>query len=166
MPAGKRRDSGYSTFYQNNSVNISRDDFKFNTEESGLSSKRNNKSTINLHNDASFNKTIGRVKSMSYVNGPRNMKKNAISKNTNKKKKVPKNSGGIKGTENILAGLEKDEAFENKMNSHNDSSTIENEKRFTNVRSVGVLKTKYNAGTIPNLVLGKKGTEGNRSKIK
>lgn len=160
MPAGKRRDSGYSTFYQNNSVNISRDDFKFNTEESGLSSKRNNKSTINLHNDASFNKTIGRVKSMSYVNGPRNMKKNAISKNTNKKKKVPKNSGGIKGTENILAGLEKDEAFENKMNSHNDSSTIENEKRFTNVRSVGVLKTKYNAGTIPNLVLGKKGTEG------
>ena len=160
MPAGKRRDSGYSTFYQNNSVNISRDEFKFNTEESGLSSKRNNKSTINLHNDASFNKTIGRVKSMSYVNGPRNLKKNAISKNTNKKKKVPKNSGGIKGTENILAGLEKDEAFENKMNSHNDSSTIENENKFTNVRSVGVLKTKYNAGTIPNLVLGKKSIEG------
>ena len=67
MPAGKRRDSGYSTFYQNNSVNISRDDFKFNTEESGLSSKRNNKSTINLHNDASFNKTIGRVKSIWYT---------------------------------------------------------------------------------------------------
>ena len=63
-------------------VNGKQYDFKFNTEDSGMSTRRNNKSTINLNlqNDSSFNgKNINRVKSISYV-GSKNKKKVNIKK--------------------------------------------------------------------------------------
>ena len=171
MPIGKRKDLGYSTLYQNNSVNISRDDFKFNTEDSGMSTRRNNKSTINLNlqNDSSFNgKNINRVKSISYV-GSKNKKKVNIKKSqsiqtgkTNKKgasfvATKPKNSKKI-GTEMILAGLEKDDTFEQKMNN---KESIENDKPISNVKSVGILKTKYNTKGMLKLDL----EEGNQERV-
>lgn len=80
VPLTERKDSGYSTFYQNSSVNLSRE-----VEENGMPTKNENKSTININvnlgpSDASSFK-IKRVKTINYV-GPKNKKKGIMRSKT------------------------------------------------------------------------------------
>lgn len=146
----QRRDSGYSMFYQNSSFNISQ------VEDNGIVPLQETRSTINLNvNLGKCEIPLSRVKSISYVN-PKNNKKRLRRVQTISPSKSKYKGSSFMGTSpkvrmgndnNILGDIDKE---------HNDSSTMEQDGRFQNVKSVSILKTKYNSGTLSNLVLGKK----------
>ena len=146
----QRRDSGYSMFYQNSSFNISQ------VEDNGIVPLQETRSTINLNvNLGKCEIPLSRVKSISYVN-PKNNKKKLRRVQTISPSKIKHKGSSFmgsspkikKGNENyILGDIDKE---------HNDSSTTEQDGRFQNVKSVSILKTKYNSGTLSNLVLGRK----------
>ena len=146
----QRRDSGYSMFYQNSSFNISQ------VEDNGIVPLQETRSTINLNvNLGKCEIPLSRVKSISYVN-PKNNKKKLRRVQTISPSKTKYKGSSFMGSSPklkkgndyyILGDIDKE---------HNDSSTTEQDGRFQNVKSVGILKTKYNSSTLSNLVLGRK----------
>ena len=152
MPASKGRDSNYSTLYQNNSVNISRDSYKFNPDESDSNRKRY-KSSANLNKQ--FGKNLNEKSNASIENTPKNLKKNSSSKTginrQDKKRSLTYNATGPlkakprKQNEMILGSL-----------GQNQLSDYEDELNFSkksNNESINANKLE-NKDLIPNIDLG------------